>query len=119
MKKTFFISVLVLLCSCDDTSTGIVAPEKLIPTDSMIVLIIDAQILESHFMRTFNHPDNYLESLDSSTNKMFEDYGYTKSQFEKSYDYYASNIDVIYQIYEAALDSINFRLSSGNQILPE
>jgi len=86
-------------------------PQNLIPTEKMIPLIVDLQILEAHFQRSYQRPDIYKASLDSSSALIFKKYNVTKTDFDSSYSYYSKDVDVIYAIYEAALDSVNFRLS--------
>lgn len=106
LKKVFFGCCLFTF-SCSGESEP-EAPQNLIGTEKMIGLVVDLQVLESHFQRTFNRPDLYKESLDSSSALIFEKYDVTKSQFDSSYSYYASSAAAIYVIYEAALDSLNF-----------
>lgn len=86
-------------------------PGNLISTEKMIPIIVDLQILESHFQRLYQRPDLYKNALDSSSAVVFNEYGVTKESFDSSYTFYSKNTHVIYGIYEAALDSINFRLS--------
>lgn len=110
MKKIFCV-FLVLCFSCEDENrptTGATAPPNLIPTEKMIPIIVDLQILESHFQRTFNRPDLYKASLDSSSSLIFEKYAVSKSQFDSSYTYYAYDTETMFKIYESALDSLNF-----------
>mgnify|MGYP000476130093 CR=1 FL=1 len=86
-------------------------PEKLIPSEIIIPLIVDLQLLESHYQRTYIRPDLYKGALDSSSHLLFEEYNVTKADFDASFSYYASDRDTIYSIYEAALDTINFRIN--------
>ncbi|MBL7897281.1 MAG: DUF4296 domain-containing protein [Crocinitomicaceae bacterium] len=88
-----------------------VAPSNLIPADKMISLIIDLQILETHYSRLFQQPQNYRTALDSASTFVFKKHLVTKPQFDSSFTYYSHESNTIYGIYEAALDSINFRLS--------
>ena len=109
MKRILFFSVVILsACSGDEKMP---APEKLIPSEIMIPLIVDLQILESHYQRTYTRPDLYKDALDSSSNLIFQNYDVTKADFDASFSYYSSDLDTIYSIYEAALDSINFRVN--------
>jgi hypothetical protein len=109
MKKLLLIP-LIFSFSCSGEDSGMNAPANLIPSDKMIPLIVDLQILESHFQRTFNRPDLYKDALDSSSLLIFEKHKVSRSQFDSSYSFYASDAHVIYKIYEAALDSLNFAI---------
>lgn len=83
-------------------------PENLIDESKMINLIIDLQILESHYQRTFHNPYTYHASLKNSSEIIFEKHQVTSGQFDTSYSYYSFHIDKLYKIYESALDSLNF-----------
>lgn len=101
--------ILFLFFSCaEEAETA--APVNLIPTEKMISLIVDLQVLESHYQRTFQRPDLYRRSLDSSSYFIFKDHEVTKRQFDSSYQYYALQTQVLYSMYEAALDSLNFTI---------
>ena len=91
-------------------------PENLIDKDKLIPLIIDLQILESHYHRTYSRPDVYSEALDSASSFVFADHGVTKKNFEESYSFYAFDIENMYYIYETTLDSINAQISEAGQI---
>jgi len=109
MKRFIFFSLVILsACTVDEK---IQVPEKLISSDKIIPIIVDLQLLESHYQRLYNRPDLYRVALDSSSSLVFQNYDVTKADFEKSFAYYSSDLKVIYSIYEAALDSINFRIN--------
>ena len=72
-------------------------------------------MLESHYQRNYQNPDYYKDALDSASFTVFDNYQTTRDIFESSYDYYSLNIDSIYYIYEAALDTINIRVSNDQQ----
>ncbi len=107
MRKLLLIPI-VLTYSCSGEPENGEAPANLIATEKMIPLIVDLQILESHFQRTYNRPDLYKASLDSSSQLIFDKHQVTKSQYDSSYTYYATDLETIYKLYEAALDSLNF-----------
>ncbi|OIQ37769.1 MAG: hypothetical protein BM555_00085 [Crocinitomix sp. MedPE-SWsnd] len=91
------------------------APDNLISEAAMIPLIIDLQMLESHYQRMYSRPDVFKDALDSASNIVFEDQSVSRKQFEESYDYYASQPEVLFTIYEATLDTLNQRVSDRQQ----
>jgi hypothetical protein len=109
MRKVFYIG-LIALFSCSDGSQ-ITRPDGLIPTEKMIPLLVDLQVLESYYERVYAVPALFKDELDSSSALLFESYDVTKDQFNSSYSFYASDAVTIYAIYEAALDTINFRIN--------
>ncbi len=89
-------------------------PENLLKKDELISVLIDLHILESHFQRSYARADLYRDALDSSSVSIFKSHNTTKANFEASLDYYALMPDTLHSIYEAALDSINYRMSSAH-----
>jgi hypothetical protein len=113
MIKRIFFGALILLSACSgEQSTD--APEKLLKKPDLISVLIDLHILESHFQREYSRPDLYRDALDSSSVSIFKSHNTTKANFEESLDYYALNPELLHGIYEAALDSINYRMSSAH-----
>lgn len=113
MKKVLWLTGLFVV-SCSEEA-AVETPANLIPSEKMIPILVDLQILESHFQRLYQRPEFYRASLDSSSNLIFDKYQVSRGAFDSSYTYYAQDVHTIYQIYEAALDSINFSLSQpGN-----
>lgn len=109
MKKLLLIPAFTLFaCSGEEAQ---LPPPGLIPAEKIIPLIVDLQVLESHYEGAYQHPQLFKDALDSSSQLLFTEYGVTKQQFDQSYSYYARDITAIYSIYEAALDSVNFRLN--------
>ncbi len=115
MKHVAYILILVL-CSCGEKKTDALSqPTDLIDKAEYISILVELEILEAHFQRQYARVDLYHKSLDSSSYYIFEEHGVTKNQFKESMNFYASNPDSLYAIYEATLDSINFRISATNE----
>ena len=106
----------IFSCNEEEKIEGPSAPSELISQQDIIPIIIDLQILESHYHRTFSRPDTYKDALDSASSFVFENHGVSKQNFEESYQYYAFDINKIYSIYEATLDSINIQITEAGQI---
>ena|SRR5210317_1663257 len=115
MKHCLIISVLAVLMACGDEAPDPI-PADVMEKEDMIPLIVDLQILESHFQRQFGRVDLFKSALDSSSESIFVDHGVDRVIYEKSLNFYAENPDTLYVIYEAALDTINFRLDRMNSI---
>jgi hypothetical protein len=114
-KALFGISILLMACNSSQKEDYPV-PNDLITKDQLIPVIIDLQVLESHYHRLYNRPDAYKSAVDSASYFVFEKYGTTKDQFKRSYTYYAYDVNEMFLIYEAALDSINLKVSQTGEI---
>ncbi len=101
--------IVILLLSCSNEETYQL-PENILTKEELIPVLVDLQILESHFQRQFSRVDLYRESLDSSSVSIFVNHGITKGDFVESLTFYSKQVDTLFLIYEAALDTINIRL---------
>lgn len=112
MKKTIVGLIALLVLSCQrGPEAPIERPKDLISTERLIEVIIDLQVLESHYQRQFQRPGTYQKALDSASYFVFERHKVTEDQFERSYEYYAMDVNSMFQIYEAVLDTVNLRIS--------
>ena len=119
MQKVAGILLVLSVIACSEEVVERPAPANLIPEQNMIPLIIDLQILESHYQRTYSRPDVYKDALDSASQFIFQDHSVKRNQFEASYDYYAAEPDHLFAIYESALDTLNQRISDRTQQIIE
>lgn len=111
MQKLFGILFSgIALVACQETITEL-PNDRIIPKEKFIPLIVDLQVLESYYQRVYNRPNAYRNSLDSSSVLVFNSYSTSKSDFDRSLSYYMADLNEIYTIYEAALDSLNFRIN--------
>lgn len=111
VTRLLFLSFMGILPACTQES-GEEIPENLIPQNQMIPIMVDLQVLESHFQLNYGHAAGFKHALDSSSQLIFQGHGVTREQFESSFDYYAADANRIQPLYVAALDSINFALSA-------
>ncbi|UKN00404.1 DUF4296 domain-containing protein [Paracrocinitomix mangrovi] len=118
MKKQSLIILSSLMLACgsgESTNVPIQRPDNLLPLDQIIPVIIDLQILESHYQRMYQRPNMYKEALDSASTFVFEDHQISSEQFRSSYEYYACDVPTLFFIYETALDSVNTRVTLRQQ----
>jgi hypothetical protein len=113
----FVFSILILL-SCGQEEEYVI-PNNVLQKEEIIPVIVDLQILESHFQRQFGRVDLFKDALDSSSQSIFDDYGITQEKYEESLQFYAETPDTLYVIYEAALDTVNLRLNQMNTVPEE
>lgn len=113
MKYSIYFLALFFF-SCGNQEDEINIPDSIVEKGDLISMIVELEILEAHYQRQFSRVDLYRNSLDSSSQLIFEDHGVTKQAYEESISYYSNIPDSLFVIYEAALDSINFRLSAAS-----
>lgn len=103
MKKTVFIIVVVFIFSC---SKEVKIPEYVIPHDKMVNIIADIHILDGLFTVNNVRRKFAKDSIDYY-NAVFTNYGYTRSDFDTSINFYSNNIDEYDKIYEEVLNRLN------------
>ena len=114
--KRFAIPIILFLAGCSGNETGASeTPGNIIEKEDLIPLIVDIQVLQEHYHNVFVRPDVYRDALDSASTHVFEDHGVTKEDYDRSLNYYANQTDTIYSIFEAALDTVNFRMNATSQ----
>ena len=114
MKLLSALFFFLLMVSCNSGSENI-KPEVYIDKEGMIDLIVDVQILESHYHNLYQREDVYANVLDSATFFIFESRQVNKQIFLNNLNYYSLQPDTLFSIYESALDTINNRINSEIQ----
>lgn len=103
MKKIVFIIIVVLIYSC---TNEIKTPEYIIPHDKMVKIIGDIHIIDGLFTVNNVRRKFAKDSIDYY-NAIFTNYGYTRSDFDTSINFYSNNIDDYDKIYEEVLNRLN------------
>lgn len=118
MKKTglFFLLLLLLFSACRDEVTGRKQPNNLIPTDSMVMILKDLTLIESHIQMKYLQVTTYKETMKRSGQVIMDKYRISRDRFETSMDYYGTRQLEMQDIYARVLDSLN--LMSG-KIVPD
>jgi len=110
--KFWILSILFLLpFSCSNKQEEVKQPSVLLDKADLIDLIIDVQLLESHYHSLYQRPEVYANALDSSTYYIFKNHNTTKQIYKDNLLYWTNQPDSLYSIYEAALDTVNNRIN--------
>ena len=108
----FLIPVLlVFLYSCSSELKKPQAPDDLISRDSMVVVMRQLVVLESHIDSKYQNVQNYHKLVKKTGNKLLEDFNISPARFERSYDYYAGHQEKLQSIYTEVLDSLNIEVN--------
>jgi hypothetical protein len=113
----FFILVsVILLAACRDEVTGAKQPDDLIPRDTMIMVMKDLTLIESHIQMKYLQVTTYKETMKRSGQVIMDKYKISRKRFESSMDYYGTRQLEMQEMYACVLDSLN--LMSG-KIVPD
>lgn len=105
-----FISFFVLF-SCQTEIKRIPAPANLIPRDTMVLLLQDLTVLESHITDQYPQVNRYQKLMRNSGDALLKEYHVTFERFNKSIDYYGSRQEEMQSIYSEVQDSLTWKVN--------
>lgn len=111
MRFVLVISALFSLLACRDEVNVVPKPSDLVPEDTMVLVLRDLSIIESHIQMKYGQASIYKDLMVRSGNLVFEKYTMNSDRFENSLEYYGSRQMQMQAIYARVIDSLN--LMSG------
>ena len=108
MIKIFsFLFLIILTNSCSSEIKRKDPPKDLIPKDSMVLILKDLTLIESHIKSKQPIVFYNGEAMKKSGIKVLENYNIDTLRFGNSFDYFGSYQNEIKSIYSAIIDSVN------------
>jgi len=101
-----------LFVSCD-TGNEPIKPTVFLERTKMVTVLVDVQLLESHYHNKYQRPNVYANALDSATQVIFEKYDISKEIFRENLTFYALNQDSLFSMYETVLNVVNDKINSN------
>lgn len=86
---------------------GAPKPANLIPRDTMVMVLKDMTLIESHIQTKYMHVSHFQETMKKSGKLVLDQYNLSHSRYEESMDYYGSRQEQMQSIYAEILDSLN------------
>lgn len=116
MSRLLWISTLALLVvACQSNTYGKKEPEDLIARDTLVMVLKDLSLIESHIQDTYVNVGVFKDLMKRSGEQLLQEYHLTPERFEQTMDYYGSHQLMLQGIYTQVLDSLNKQAST----LPE
>ena len=102
--KYFIFILFIFSIACKNQNQ---APENIIPKEQMVDIIVKIHLADGMF--TINEVRRKYASKDSTNyyDNIFEEYGYTRQDFDTSIYYYSHQINEYNKIYIEALNRLN------------
>lgn len=101
-----FVLVLLLVgvfaCQEGDPSS-----EEIIPEGEFVELMVEIQLIEAYCQNRYVDPKKFDELLHRSVDSILVTEGYSKEQFEASFDFYSRKPEKMFRVYESVLEKIN------------
>ena len=100
---------------------GTQKPSNLISKDEMVQVLIDLNLIEADLQMKYSHISFYSDAMKKSGYQILRKHGFTRLQFDNSFDYYASRQEEMIAINNQILDSMNVLAAKiGNALkIPE
>ena len=121
-KGWYFVAGIVAILfvsSCQDDSYELKEPDDLIAKDTMIMVLKDLTLIESHLQTKYVQLSNYYKSLKLSGDLITAKYNLTPDRVERSLVYYGSKQEVMQEIYASILDTLTIQSNLTMKQLPE
>ena len=117
MKLVIYCSFVFLLAGCTDGLSGISKPSDLIPRDTMVLILKDMSLLESHIQAKYVHVSRFQETMKRSGKKILDNYHvshdrYMQSMYTEILD--SLNSEAIKVGKNVDFDTSSFQLQSNN-----
>ena len=114
MKFYRAILILFFLQSCMKPIDMVEEPHDLIPKDTMVMVLHDLILTESHVQNKYLHVSKFHKIMTLSGDKILSKYNLTRKRLEVSMDYYGIHQGEMQSIYSVILDSLNGKVSKIN-----
>jgi hypothetical protein len=108
VKKLFLIFLISTALAC---SSKVEKPEKFIPREKMISLLIDMHLSEGKAFALAVDQDSSKVLAVLFGHQALQKHGYDEPTFIANYEYYLQELDQMSYIYRAVVDSLSLRES--------
>jgi hypothetical protein len=108
---------MLILTACGAEVKRASLPIDIIPRDTMVMVLKDMNLVESHIQMTYGQVGRYHKIMKKSANEIFRKYHIDSNRYITSFEYYGSHQELMTKMYQEALDSIDVelaRISSDN-----
>jgi hypothetical protein len=106
-KIAIAILTVLFFSSCRDEVDLSKKPKNLIPEDSMVLILKDLTLIESHIQMKYLQVNIYKETMKKSGDVIMKKYNVDLERFESSMDYYGMRQVKLQELYSRVLDSLN------------
>lgn len=96
---------LVMLSSCSGSGDNLDVPDDIIPRDSMVSALFDMHLIEGAKVGQKVMGDTV--KLNTYYTKLYQKYGVTKKQYEKSFNFYSEHPETMNKMYQEVIERLN------------
>ncbi len=113
--KQFLVLLTLVLTACGAEVKRGPAPSDLIPRDTMVMVMFDMNLLESHVQMTYGQVSRYHKIMKESAKVIFDKYHITEKRYDESLSFYGTRQEKMSSMYNQVLDSVNRMLEEKSK----
>ncbi len=120
-----FFMLIIGFSGCQSEPYSLDEPSDVIPKDTMIMVLKDLTLMESHLQTKYVQLSNYYKSLKLSGDVILDKYKLSSARLERSIVYYGSKQQEMQEMYTSILDTLIIQSntvikpSSGDNFQPK
>ena len=106
-RLIIFVSLLVFV-ACNSTET-LSSDEKLIPRDSMVMLMVDIHITDAILIQAVNHRKIQPNQIPSYYSDLLKTHNVSKLRFDNSLQHYSDDLEVFSEMYDNIMAELSLK----------
>ncbi len=107
IKLIGIICILLIFTGCRDEVNSSSAPKDLIPRDTIVQVLCEMMLIESHVKMKYQSVSRYHRLMKKSGDRVLDKFHLKHDRYDRSMSYYGGNKTEMQSIYAEVLDSLN------------
>lgn len=100
-------AIIILATSCAPQETG--GSDEIIPRDQFVDVMLDIQLLETAYLKLYNDIPEVDSLMNTRYAGVLQKHDLELEEFERSFNYYMKDEDVINDIYDEVISKIKLK----------
>lgn len=101
------ICFILIISGCRDEVNSSSAPIDLIPRDTIVQVLCEMMLIESHVKMKYQSVSRYHRLMKKSGDRVLDKFNLKYDRYDRSMSYYGGNKTEMQSIYSEVLDSLN------------
>lgn len=111
--------ITICFASCTHELEIIEKPDRLIPADSMKLILSDLMLVESFVKVQHPNVNDFQRLMQDSGSEIFKNYNIDSTRFSESMEYYSKSQEELIEIYKSIQDSVSLEVDVPDSVVVE
>ncbi|TNF48927.1 MAG: DUF4296 domain-containing protein [Bacteroidetes bacterium] len=107
IRLTGVLCFILIVSGCRDEVNSSSAPNDLIPRDTIVQVLCEMMLIESHVKMKYQSVSRYHRLMKKSGDRVLDKFNLQYDRYDRSMSYYGGNKTEMQSIYAEVLDSLN------------